>query len=101
MTCAILSTVAANFGRSWSIGSRYEAQAPLPEVVTRAALLLIDLLSFQRLTLPAEFKPALERRANFSGPPILLADIAHWAKRFTPGRSFRTVARMPQLPAKS
>jgi len=67
------------------LGDRYEARAPLPEEVVRAALPFVDVLSFQCFSLPAEMRATLERWASLSGKPVLLADAAHWAKPFTPG----------------
>jgi hypothetical protein len=66
------------------LGDRYEARAPLPEEVVRAALPFVDVLSFQCFAPPAEIRSTLERWARFSGKPVLLADAAHWAKPYKP-----------------
>ncbi len=66
------------------LGDRYEARAPLPEEVVRAALPFVDVLSFQCFSPPAEMRATLERWAKFSGKPVLLADAAHWAKPYNP-----------------
>jgi len=65
-------------------GDRYEARAPLPEEVVKAALPFVDVLSFQCFAPPAEIESTLTRWADFSGKPVLLADAVHWAKPFTP-----------------
>lgn len=66
------------------LGDRYEARAPLPEEVVRAALPFVDVLSFQCFAPPADIRATLQRWASFSGKPVLLADAAHWAKPYTP-----------------
>jgi hypothetical protein len=64
------------------LGDRYEARAPLPEEVVRAALPFVDVLSFQCFSPPAEMRATLERWAKLSRKPVLLADAAHWAKPY-------------------
>lgn len=65
-------------------GDRYEARAPLPEEVVRAALPYVDVLSFQCFSPPAEMHRTLSQWAELSGKPVLLADAAHWAQPFAP-----------------
>lgn len=66
-------------------GDRYNANAPLPEEVVRAALPFVDVLSFQCFSPPAEIESTLRRWADLSGKPVLLADAAHWAKASNSG----------------
>ncbi|MCX7826539.1 MAG: agarase, partial [Verrucomicrobiae bacterium] len=56
------------------LGDRYEAKAPLPEEVVRAALPLVDVLSFQHFGKPAQVKADLARWHELTGRPVLLAD---------------------------
>jgi hypothetical protein len=67
------------------LGDRYEARAPLPEEVVRAALPYVDVLSFQCFAPPAEIQSTLRRWAGFSGKPVLLADAAHRAEPYRQG----------------
>lgn len=60
------------------LGDRYEANAPLPEEVVRAALPYVDVISFQCFRGAAVVKEKLGRWARFVRKPILLADSATW-----------------------
>ena len=56
------------------LGDRYEAKAPLPVEVVRAAKPFVDVLSFQHFGVPEEVKADFDRWHRLSGMPILLAD---------------------------
>lgn len=56
------------------LGDRYEAKAPLPEQVVRAALPFVDVLSFQHFGKPAQVKGDLAHWHELSDKPVLLAD---------------------------
>lgn len=66
------------------LGDRYEARAPLPEEVVRAAMPYVDVLSFQCFGGAQVVSEKLGHWARFSGKPVLLADSAVTAK---PGSS--------------
>ena len=56
------------------MGDRYEARAPLPDEVVRAAMPYVDVLSFQCFGGAKIINEKLSYWAKFSGKPILLAD---------------------------
>lgn len=56
------------------LGDRYEAKAPLPEEVLRAAVLYIDVLSFQYFAGPEDICPDFQSWYELTGLPVLLAD---------------------------
>ncbi|MHC4752713.1 MAG: agarase, partial [Planctomycetota bacterium] len=56
------------------LGDRYEARAPLPDEVIRAAMPYVDVLSFQCFGGARIVSDRLGYWANFSGRPVLLAD---------------------------
>jgi len=56
------------------LGDRYEAQAPLPEEVVRAAMPYVDVLSFQCFGGPKAVREKLTPWAALTKRPILLAD---------------------------
>jgi hypothetical protein len=67
------------------LGDRYEARAPLPDEVVKAAMPYVDVLSFQCFGGAELVKEKLGYWAKFSGKPILLADSAVRAKPHTVG----------------
>jgi hypothetical protein len=69
------------------LGDRYEARAPLPEEVIKAAMPYVDVLSFQCFGGAQVVKEKLGHWARFSGRPVLLADSAVRIKPHTPDRS--------------
>jgi len=58
------------------LGDRYEARAPLPDEVVRAAMPYVDVLSFQCFSGAQIVDEKLAYWAKFLGRPILLADSA-------------------------
>lgn len=56
------------------LGDRYEANAPLPEEVVRAALPFVDVISFQHFGPPEKVKSDLARWHELTGKPVLYAD---------------------------
>ena len=56
------------------LGDRYEAKAPLPEEVVRAAVPYIDVLSFQYFASHEQIVPYFQRWHDATGLPVLLAD---------------------------
>jgi hypothetical protein len=56
------------------LGDRYEAKAPLPDEVLRAAIPHVDVMSFQYFGTPEQICPDLERWHERTGKPVLLAD---------------------------
>ena len=62
-------------------GDRYEANAPLPEEVLRAAFPTVDALGFQYFTTPEIVARDFTKWYEMSGKPLLLADAA------VPGRN--------------
>jgi hypothetical protein len=69
-------------------GDRYEAKAPLPDEVLRAAVPYIDVLSFQYFSTPEQIVPDFQRWHEQTGLPILLADAC------APGREAATYGPM-------
>ena len=69
------------------LGDRYEARAPLPEEVVKAAMPYVDVLSFQCFGGAQIVREKLGYWAEFSGRPILLADSAVRIKPHTPDKS--------------
>ena len=67
------------------LGDRYEAMQPLPEAVIKAALPYVDVFSFQCFAATNTIGEKLQRWANFTNKPILLADSATWLPTKTPG----------------
>jgi hypothetical protein len=63
------------------LGDRYEAMAPLPEEVLRAALPLVDVFSFQHFGPVERIRADLARFAELTGKPVLLADSAGMIKQ--------------------
>ncbi|MCX6897427.1 MAG: agarase [Verrucomicrobia bacterium] len=66
------------------LGDRYEANAPLPEEVVRAALPFVDVLSFQHFGLPDKVQADLARWHKLVGKPVLYAD-GHRARKLADG----------------
>jgi hypothetical protein len=62
------------------LGDRYEARAPLPDEVVKAALPYVDVLSFQCFGGPDIVRDKLGYWADRFDKPILLADNANWRK---------------------
>jgi hypothetical protein len=58
------------------LGDRYEANAPLPEIVIDAAMAYVDVLSFQCFDTPEKVHEKLARWATYSHRPVLIADSA-------------------------
>jgi len=58
------------------LGDRWEANAPLPEEVVRAALRYVDVLSFQCFGSVENILGKMRRWAEFADKPVLLADAA-------------------------
>lgn len=58
------------------LGDRYEANAPLPEIVIDAALPYVDVLSFQCFDTPENVREKMARWAGYSRRPVLVADSA-------------------------
>ena len=58
------------------LGDRWEANAPLPEEVVRAALPHVDVLSFQCFGTVDNIATKMGRWADFTNRPVLLADAA-------------------------
>jgi hypothetical protein len=56
------------------LGDRYEAKAPLPEEILKAAVPYVDVLSFQYFAGPEDICPDFQRWHEITGLPILLAD---------------------------
>jgi hypothetical protein len=56
------------------LGDRYEATAPLPNEILRAALPYVDVLSFQFFSDAGTIAPAFSDWHELTGKPILLAD---------------------------
>lgn len=56
------------------LGDRYEAKAPLPVEVVKAAKPFVDVLSFQHFGEPEQVRDDFVRWHKLSGMPILLAD---------------------------
>jgi len=63
------------------LGDRYEAMAPLPEEVLRAALPFVDVFSFQHFGPVQKIRADLARFAELTGKPVLLADSAGMIKQ--------------------
>lgn len=66
-------------------GDRYEANRPIPQEVISAALPYVDVFSFQCFGTPENIKLKLEKWANFTKKPVLLADHAVWLQPHSPG----------------
>jgi len=58
------------------LGDRWEANAPLPEEVVRAALPHVDVLSFQCFGTADNIATKMRQWADFAKRPVLLADAA-------------------------
>ena len=58
------------------LGDRWEANAPLPEEVVRAALPHVDVLSFQCFGTTDNIATKMRQWADFAKRPVLLADAA-------------------------
>ncbi|MEW6357486.1 MAG: agarase [Planctomycetota bacterium] len=56
------------------LGDRYEARAPLPDEVVKAAVPYVDVLSFQYFSGPEDICRDFTRWHELTGLPILLAD---------------------------
>ncbi len=56
------------------LGDRYEAKAPLPDEILRAAVPYVDVLSFQFFAEPEEIVESFTHWHGLTGKPILLAD---------------------------
>jgi hypothetical protein len=56
------------------LGDRYEAKAPLPDEILRAAIPYVDVMSFQYFSTPEAICPDLYRWHELTGKPVLLAD---------------------------
>jgi hypothetical protein len=65
------------------LGDRYEARAPLPDEVVKAAMPYVDVLSFQCFGGAKIVNEKLGYWAKFSGRPVLLADSAVTTKPHT------------------
>ena len=72
------------------LGDRYEARAPLPDEVVRAAMPYVDVLSFQCFGGAQIVNDKLGYWAKFSGKPILLADSAVRKKPSSSGGSLNS-----------
>ena len=66
-------------------GDRYEAKAPLPEEVVRAAMPYVDILSFQCFGNADVVNEKLGYWGKLTDRPVLLADSAVRAKAHAPG----------------
>lgn len=66
-------------------GDRYEAKAPLPEEVVRAAIPYVDVLSFQCFGRADVVNEKLGYWGKLTDRPVLLADSSVRAKAHTPG----------------
>lgn len=60
------------------LGDRYEANHLLPEEIVKAALPYVDIFSFQCFGKAEVVKERLEKWANVTNKPVLLADNAQW-----------------------
>jgi hypothetical protein len=78
------------------LGDRYEARAPLPDEVVRAAMPYVDVLSFQCFGGARIVSEKLGYWAKFSGRPILLADSAVRTKSSSSGGSRQPHHQDPQ-----
>jgi hypothetical protein len=71
------------------LGDRYEARAPLPDEVLRAAVPYVDVLSFQFFANADEIRHSFKRIHDLTGRPVLLADSSPQSRRgITPPSSW-------------
>lgn len=86
------------------LGDRYEARAPLPEEVVKAALPYVDVLSFQHFAPTDQIRRELDRWHRQTGKPVLLADAARRSTRpdgstgHDPAWYQETMAALRELP---
>jgi hypothetical protein len=78
------------------LGDRYEARAPLPEEVIRAAMPYVDVLSFQCFGRAKIVDEKLSHWAKFSNRPILLADSSVSIKSVSSGKERKPHRQDPQ-----
>lgn len=75
------------------LGDRYEARAPLPDIVLQAAAPYVDVMSFQYFVGPVEIPAFFRRSHELTGKPVLLADasvpnhrnipVSKWGEAYT------------------
>ena len=86
------------------LGDRYEAKAPLPVEVWRAAAPYVDVLSFQHFDAPATVGRYLSAMGQASGKPVLLADHAivrpgaDGVRRHDPGAYAEMLRALREIP---
>lgn len=86
------------------LGDRYEARAPLPEEVVRAAVPFVDVLSFQHFAPTEQIRRDLDHWHAFTDKPLLLADSSRrrtrgdGSKGHDPAWYGETMAAMRELP---
>jgi len=86
------------------MGDRYEAQAPVPDQVLEAARPFVDVFSFQHFGPVEKIRADLDRFANATGKPVLLADsaggvpLADGVKRNDPAKYAATLTALREVP---